>query len=91
MRTMALTLAVTFLTATAVMAADCYAPAGCEPQACSAQDCGGMDCGGSACGGSNSCPSQKMCQVVCTTKTIKKAAVGLKAPHKPMMRLTIAM
>jgi len=66
MRTMALTLAVTFLAATAVMAADCCPPAACEqPQAC----CPAQDCGPAAC--EPACV-QKYCQVVCTTKKIKK-------------------
>lgn len=63
MRTMALTLAVSFLAATAAMAADCCAPAACdEPEAC----CAAQDCCEPA------CHVQKMCKVVCTTKTIKK-------------------
>jgi len=66
MRTMALTLAVTFLAATAAMAQDCGPAACCEqPQACvPAQDCGPACC-------EPTCV-QKYCQVVCTTKKIQK-------------------
>jgi hypothetical protein len=72
MRTMALTLAVTFLAATAVMAADCCPPAACEqPQAC----CPAQDCCGPAC---HQACVQKYCQVVCTTKKIKKTIWAVK-------------